>query len=308
MFLHRAHAARALAALLLAALVAGCGSSGGGSTGGSAQVSDGASATPAPAASAAGGLDTQLAGGAAASGTKAAGTLAHQSQPGITHTKQAKLGTSHHSVTHVAVGKVVSGSGVGKITTNSTPATTSTASTPPPTTTSTAATPPPTHTTAQPTTRTVTVVRTRTVVHTITRTRANTNTRTVRPDVPVGAFLPSTHPALLQRTFTVPGGNIGCQLSGTGVRCQILHRVWTSPKQPRSCHGTWGSMLLLAGSGRATFMCGRHSSLASGAKVVPDGWDDTIGTVTCQVRSFGVDCFAAKHHGFLISRTGYTLY
>ncbi len=41
---------------------------------------------------------------------------------------------------------------------------------------------------------------------------------------------------------------------------------------------------------------------------MPDGWDDTVGRITCQVRRFGVNCFSAHGHGFILSRTGYTLY
>jgi hypothetical protein len=43
--------------------------------------------------------------------------------------------------------------------------------------------------------------------------------------------------------------------------------------------------------------------------VIPDGSDDTVGQFTCQVRSFGVDCFnASDRRGLLVSRTGYTTY
>ncbi len=48
--------------------------------------------------------------------------------------------------------------------------------------------------------------------------------------------------------------------------------------------------------------------MSSGSEVVPIGWDDKIGHVTCQVRSFGLNCFSTANHGFIISRTGYTLY
>jgi len=65
------------------------------------------------------------------------------------------------------------------------------------------------------------------------------------------------------------------------------------------CHG---------GNRSSRFRLRGASAISSDAKVVPDGWDDKVGTITCQVRSFGVDCFSAHGHGFIFSRTGYTFY
>ena len=158
----------------------------------------------------------------------------------------------------------------------------------------------------------------KTIVHTVYRnvyrtklktvTRVRTVTKTLRPDVPTAAFLPSRHPALALTSFTVPGSNVGCQIGPGGVRCSIQRRVWAAPTQPTKCRTTWGNTVSLRPQGPAKFVCGGSSGLSPDAKVIPDGWDDKFGRVTCQVRGIGVDCFSKTHHGFIISRTGYAVY
>lgn len=141
------------------------------------------------------------------------------------------------------------------------------------------------------------------------RTITKTITKTVPPKVPAGAFLPSKHPELAQSGFTITGTNVGCVLAPTGVRCGIEHRGWTAPAQPKSCKSGWGSIIALATKGLAKFSCGGADPVNTSAKVIPSGWDTTVGNFTCQVRSFGVDCFGAKSNsGFMISRTGYSIY
>jgi hypothetical protein len=146
------------------------------------------------------------------------------------------------------------------------------------------------------------------VTRTKTKTLTKTLTKTVNPDVPDGAFMPSSHPALALTSFVVTGGNVGCSIGHTSVRCDVVQRVWAPPAQPSSCTTTWGNAVVLSGSESTEFVCGGTAAISAGANVVPDGWDDTVGQITCQVRTFGVDCFSTTDHGFILSRTGYTLY
>ena len=264
----RGRTAKALAAVGVALLVAGCGSGGSGGSNPSA-------AAGAVDATAQGTFNAQLAD--QHSGSKAAGAKA-------------------------------------LVATTSAPATT-VASTPPATTPA-----PTTVTTIKPVTHVVTTPgRTRTVYvnrkvppRVITRTRTkvvtHTVTRTVSSPVPVGAFTPSKHPALAQSRFMVPGGNLGCQLSDNGARCDIAQRTWAPPAQPNSCNASYGNAIELGRRGVASFPCGGRSAISSGAEVVPVGWDDKIGHITCQIRNFGLNCFSTANHGFIVSRTGYTLY
>jgi len=133
--------------------------------------------------------------------------------------------------------------------------------------------------------------------------------KTVTPDVPSGAFMPSKHAALSLKRFITPGSNVGCVLSTAHVRCVIVRRVWTAPAQPKACKAAWGGTLVLARAGYAQFACGGQSKPPSHAPVIADGFDDTVDGFTCQVRSFGVNCFSASDgRGLLVSRTGYTTY
>jgi hypothetical protein len=140
----------------------------------------------------------------------------------------------------------------------------------------------------------------RTVIHTVTTT--------VPPKVPAAAFLPSRHPVLVQHSFLIAGGNVGCEFLGNAVRCAVQQRVWAPPVPPASCKSTWGDTIALQGGSPGGFVCGGANPIVPDAKVIPAGWDDKVGNLTCEVRNFGVDCFSLSNHGFIISRTGYTLY
>jgi hypothetical protein len=141
-----------------------------------------------------------------------------------------------------------------------------------------------------------------TVSHTIVLTHY------VRPDVPAGAGLPSRAPALSSSSFAAAKGNIGCRIRGGTVRCDVGSRVWTPPRKPASCRVAWGQGLILGSSGSAHFVCARSSVLDPTGREIRSGYDDTVGSVTCQVRSFGVTCFESDGHGFFIGRTGYTIF
>jgi hypothetical protein len=133
-------------------------------------------------------------------------------------------------------------------------------------------------------------------------------TKTVNPQVPTGAFMPSSHPALALSAFVVTDSNVGCSIGHGSVRCEVVQRVWAPPAQPARCTTTWGNAVVLKGAAPAEFVCGGAAEVPAGANVVPDGWDDKVGGITCQVRAFGVDCFATGRHGFILSSTGYTFF
>ena len=144
-----------------------------------------------------------------------------------------------------------------------------------------------------------------------TQTKYETTTVTQAPDVPAGAFLPSKHAALSQTSFTVPGGTIACVIGGGSVRCDVNSPTWTAPAQPSSCTASWGDAIVLTNSTNARpaqFACGGTSALSASASTVSYGYDDSVGAITCQIRPFGVNCFAADNQGFILSQTGYLLY
>jgi hypothetical protein len=151
--------------------------------------------------------------------------------------------------------------------------------------------------------QTITVTHTSTVTHTVTQTKY------VRPDVPAGAGLPSRSAAVSVSSFDAARGNIGCRISSGTVRCDVARRVWSPPRRPRSCRSgssAWGQGLMVGSSGSSFFVCARNSVLDPTGTYIRSGHDDKVGSVTCQVRAFGVTCFESDGRGFFIGRTGYT--
>jgi hypothetical protein len=145
-------------------------------------------------------------------------------------------------------------------------------------------------------TRTITITHTVTVVH------------KVSPNVPPGAQLPSNHRAVSLTRFTAPGGNVGCVLGGGVARCDVANRVWRPPAKPSSCHLAWGQGISVGPGAPVGFVCAGDSVLNPDGIAIPNGYDDRVGSVTCQVRVIGVTCFDSNGSGFSISRTGYTVF
>lgn len=315
----RAGIARGLAAVAASTLLAGCGLGGGG---GSTTPASGSSAPAAPAASSAGAaLEEQAGSGsgggsAVASGTVssgATGKITGGSTGSFTHSSKTTFSVSRSQVSHSSqttqymtpeqAKKLVS-----RASKTTKPNSTSDKNSAPP---ASGGSPPAQNQPTAPKTQVLVVTRYKVKVYTVYRNRTITKTvtKTVPPKVPAGAFLPSRHPQLGQRAFTITGTNIGCQVGPTGVRCGIKNRDWTAPVQPRSCKTTWGFTIALAKRGLPEFACGGRSPINPAAKVIPAGWDDKVGDYICEVRSFGVNCFNSKSRsGFLFGRTGYTLY
>jgi hypothetical protein len=140
-----------------------------------------------------------------------------------------------------------------------------------------------------------------------TKTVTITNTVTTAVNVPRGAQLPSAVAPLALSSFQALGGNIGCRLGGGTARCDISKRIWPPPAKPSSCAHNWGQGLEV-GPDPAQFVCANDSTLDPSGPAVPIGDDDTVGSVTCQVRSFGVTCFDAGGSGFFLARTGYAIF
>lgn len=275
-----------IAALAVAIAVAGCGS--GGTT-----TTTAATATPAPAAAstvAAGEFDPSL-----VSTTKTPASSTSAKKRASPRSPRGTTTTASNAAQALALSS-------GATPTASTQART------------TASPPPATANPSKSTTNTVAKAsKPKIKIVTVTKyaTHYLTKTVTVAPKVPVGAFLPSTHPAMSSTSFKVASSNVGCAIGGGSVRCDVAHQSWAAPTQPASCTQSWGTGIVLIDSSaahRPRFACGGASALRAGATVVHNGYDDTVGGITCQVRGFGVDCFATDKHGFILSPTGYILY
>lgn len=295
-----------LAGITVAAAVAGCGAA-------SQQSGTGASTTaavaPAPAVGGAGagaGVVAQGSSSAAQRANTAAGRLIHQqAQPKLTQGSGTPLSGQTPGVTQgsgTSLGSGGSGQGVSNGSTGA-PATGSPApASPSPSTTTSATTP------SAGSTGSGSGSGSGGRVHTVIRVEKVIERVPVRPDAPLAAFLPSGRPVLTQTAFLVADGNVGCELRAGQLRCSVRRRVWAAPVQPLSCKSGWGYTITLASRGPATFACGAGSAIVPGAKVITNGWDDQLGSYTCEIRSIGVACFSSVHHGLMLSRTGYATY
>ena len=144
-----------------------------------------------------------------------------------------------------------------------------------------------------------TQVRTRIVIHTVT----------VPPSIPNAAYLPSRYRPVRITRFANLGGNIGCEIAGNVVRCDISNRVWKPPPAPKSCTAAWGQGLEVGQSGLGQFVCAGDSVLDPTGDEIRNGFDVAVGDVRCEVRMVGITCFVTKtDHGFTISGTGYSTF
>jgi hypothetical protein len=128
------------------------------------------------------------------------------------------------------------------------------------------------------------------------------------PSVPGGAHVPSRLPDLSYSRFAVPGYNLGCSLGADWVRCDVARSAWIPPIRPSSCTLDWAQGIELGPSGRSRFVCAGNSMIDPSGPVVPDGRDDRVGEVVCQVRLRWVTCFMPDGHGFSLGRTGYSIF
>ncbi|HTW12736.1 MAG TPA: hypothetical protein VME01_08340 [Solirubrobacteraceae bacterium] len=305
-----------LGSLAVCAAVAGCGGASTGST---------TPATAAPAGAASSGdqssFDAQLA--AQPSVGVVSGARSHSSSASSASSGGSLAAASDLQTTPVKVTKPATHTSTTKATTPPKPATTTTstkpAATKKPVSTTPAKVTKPAATTqtrtvttpAKPVVRYVTVVKYKTRTQTKYQTKYETKTVTVAPKVPAGAFLPSTKPALSLTKFAALGGTIACEFGGGSVRCDVANPSFNPPSKPATCTQSWGSGIVLtnnASAQAAQFACGGTGALGTGAAAIKNGYDDTVGSITCQVRSFGVDCFGSDKRGFILSQTGYVSY
>lgn len=107
-------------------------------------------------------------------------------------------------------------------------------------------------------------------------------------------------------TFSDPDGNIGCQISPAGVRCDIAEHEWESPPAPPSCTLDFGDAISASTSEPAHFVC--HGLTIEGGEVL--GYDRHVRAYGVSCTSFheGVDCeHDDSGQGFFISRQSYEL-
>jgi hypothetical protein len=101
--------------------------------------------------------------------------------------------------------------------------------------------------------------------------------------------------------FHSPSGNIGCFISGQGVRCDIRDRDWTPPPPPASCELDWGQGVAVDRHGRADYVCAGDTALNQGRTLA---YGDSIsrGRFRCVSKQTKMKCVNERSdHGFKLS-------
>ena len=135
----------------------------------------------------------------------------------------------------------------------------------------------------------------------------------VAPGIAVAAA-PVDREVYERTAFYSPSGNVGCQISPTGVRCDIDQRDWSPPPRPADCTLDYGQGISLGTGEQAQFVCAGDT-----ARVLPPfggageplayGEAITAGPMRCESAESGMTCRdVGSGHGFLISREAYQLF
>jgi hypothetical protein len=101
-------------------------------------------------------------------------------------------------------------------------------------------------------------------------------------------------------TFKMPSGNIGCELSGPTLRCDI--RSGLKPPPAKSCAGDWGGVTL-GPNGRARPLCASDTIYDDSAPTLEYGAVWGGGGITCLSDQSGLQCSSTPgSHTFFLSR------
>lgn len=102
--------------------------------------------------------------------------------------------------------------------------------------------------------------------------------------------------------FHTPSGNIGCEVGGFGVRCDVAEHSWVAPPKPANCDLDWGGGVQVGKKQAASYVCAGDTALHQG-KVLNYGQSVRNGRFRCKSLTDGVRCKNRKtKHGFFVSR------
>ena len=108
------------------------------------------------------------------------------------------------------------------------------------------------------------------------------------------------------KRFSSPSKNIGCQITGDGVRCDINKRRYKPPRKP-ACDLAFGNALSV-GDGEPDFVCAGDTVLGASTQL-GYGTATRVGDYGCQSRRDGMRCYNLRTgRGFLLSRELYEFY
>jgi hypothetical protein len=111
------------------------------------------------------------------------------------------------------------------------------------------------------------------------------------------------YPILTTTAFKMPSGNIGCELSGTTLRCDI--RSGLKPPPAKSCAGDWGGAVLTShGAGRP--LCASDTIYDDAAPTLDYGSTWGGGGATCLSDKSGLQCSSTSGHSIFLSRDSWS--
>ena len=119
-----------------------------------------------------------------------------------------------------------------------------------------------------------------------------------------------TSPGKAATKFTLPSGNISCEITADAATCTIASSTATPPVDA-SCTGVIGLVLTVTAKG-ATMPC-VHGTVpgkaAAGSAVLNYGQSKTVGDFTCTSSSTGVSCrHDPSGKGFQLAKAGAKLF
>ena len=112
------------------------------------------------------------------------------------------------------------------------------------------------------------------------------------------------YPIVTTTSFKMPSGNIGCELEGTTVRCDI--RSGLKPPPAKSCAGDWGGAVL-SSHGKAKPSCASDTIYDDSAPVLDYGSTWGGGGLSCLSSTSGLQCSSTAGHSFFLSRGSWSV-
>ena len=108
--------------------------------------------------------------------------------------------------------------------------------------------------------------------------------------------------------FSSPSRNIGCYMTMTRVRCDVISRTWVPTPKPASCDFAWGPAVEVGTTGKGHFGC-VSDTVGGSTRILRYGKSITVGVFRCTSRTTDMTCVdTANGHGFRVSRVLYRLF
>jgi len=102
--------------------------------------------------------------------------------------------------------------------------------------------------------------------------------------------------------FQSPSHNIGCVISGGGVRCDIRNHQWPTPPKPSTCDVDYGQGVGVGRHDKASFVCAGDTTLDPTSPALGYGERIKAKRFRCTSKQKGMRCVNRRNgHGFFLS-------